>query len=139
MISPAMWRKFFKPRYARIFAEMHRLGMDVFFHSCGNITLIVEDLIGIGVDILDPIQPVAMAPKEMARQFGGQVTFSGAIDDQELLCRGTPQQVKDTVRELIDTLGRPFGGRYLIAPANVLVPDIPLENVQALFEAAHDQ
>jgi len=139
MISPVMWRKFFKPRYARIFAEMHRLGMDVLFHSCGNITQIVEDLIEIGVDILDPLQPLAMDVKEIARQFGGRVAFSGAVDDQELLCRGTPQQVKDTVRELIDTLGHPFGGRYLIAPANVMVPDVPLANVQALFEAAHDQ
>lgn len=139
MISPAMWRSFFKPRYARIFAEVHRLGMDVFFHSCGNITQIVEDLIEVGVDILDPIQPLAMDVQEMARQFGGRVAFSGGVDDQELLCRGTPQVVKDTVCDLIDTLGRPFGGRYLIAPANVMVPDIPLENVRALFEAAHDQ
>ena len=139
LISPAMWREFFKPRYTRIFAEMHRLGMDVFFHSCGNITQIVGDLIEAGVDILDPIQPVAMDVKEMARQFGGRIAFSGAIDDQELLCRGTPQQVKDTVREMIDTLGRPTGGRYMIAPANAMVPDIPLQNVQAFFEAAHDQ
>ncbi len=139
MISPAMWRNFFKPRYARIFDEMHRLGMDVFFHSCGNITQIVDDLIEVGVDILDPLQPLAMDVNEVARQFGGRVAFSGAVDDQELLCRGTPQQVKDTVRRLIDTLGTPFGGRYLIAPANVMVPDIPLANVQALFEAAHDQ
>ena len=139
LISPAMWRHYFKPRYARICDEMHRLGMDVFFHSCGNITQIVEDLIEVGVDIIDPLQPLAMDIDAMARQFGGRVAFSGAVDDQELLCRGTPQQVKDTVRRLIDTLGTPFGGRYLIAPANVMVPDIPLANVQALFEAAHDQ
>ena len=139
MISPAMWRDFFKAYYASLFAEAHRFGMDVIFHSCGNVTAIVEDLIEVGMDVLDPVQPGAMDVELLARRFGGRVSFCGAIDLQQLLAHGTPQEVRHTVRRLIDTLGRPFGGGFIVAPANVLTPEIPLENLMALFEAAHSQ
>ena len=137
MISPAMWREFFKRHYEAIFAEAHRLGMDVIFHSCGNVTAIVGDLIDAGMDVLDPVQPGAMDAAELARRFGGTVSLCGAIDLQQLLSQGTPQQVRDEVRRLVDLLGRPYGGGFVVAPANVLTPEIPLENLEALFEAAH--
>ena len=139
LISPAMWRHFFKPRYAHVFAEAHRLGLDVLFHSCGNVMDIVGDLIDIGMDVLDPVQPGAMDVDRLAREFGGRTAFSGAVDIQQLLCSGTPQQVKDEVRRIIDTLGRPFGGSLLLGPANVMTPDTPFENLEALFEASHSQ
>ena len=139
MISPKMWRAWFKPYYNRIFEEVHRLGMDVHFHSCGNVTQIVGDLIEVGIDILDPIQPGAMDVDAVVEQFGGRVSFCGGIDTQHLLCDGTPRQISETVRRLIDTVGRPFGGGLIVAPANVLTPEIPFENLRALFEAAHDQ
>jgi uroporphyrinogen decarboxylase len=137
MISPEMWRRFFRPHYAAMFAQAHRFGMDVIFHSCGNVLDIVGDLIDIGLDVLDPLQPGAMDLEELVRRFGGQVSFCGAIDLQQLLCRGTPQQVRDEVHRAIDLLGRPYGGGYIVSPANVLTPDIPFENLVALFEAAH--
>jgi len=139
MISPATWREFFKAHYAAMIAEAHRFGMDVIFHSCGNVTAIVEDLIEVGMDVLDPVQPGAMDAELLARRFGGKVSFCGAIDLQQLLAHGTPQEVRDAVRRLIDTLGRPFGGGFIVAPANVLTPEIPLENLEALFETAHQQ
>lgn len=137
MISPSLWREVFKLRYERIFAETHRLGMDVFFHSCGNVTAIAGDLIDAGVDTLDPVQPGAMDIDQMAREYGGKLAFSGAIDVQELLASGTPRQVRDEIRRILDTLGKPFGGALAICPANVMTPDIPLENLTALFEATH--
>jgi uroporphyrinogen decarboxylase len=139
LIAPDLWRRLFKPYYARVFEEVHRLDLDVLFHSCGNVTDIVGDLIDIGLDVLDPVQPGAMNITRLAREFGGHVAFSGAIDIQDLLCSASPQQVKDEVRRIIDTLGRPFGGGLLLGPANVMTPDTPFENLQALFEAAHDQ
>ena len=139
MISPKMWRERFKPYYSRIFEEVHRLGMDVLLHSCGNITQIVGDLTDVGVDILDPIQPGAMDIDAIVRQFGGRVSFSGGIDVQHLLCHGSPKQIKDTVRRLIDTVGRPLGGGLIIAPANEVMPETPLENLRALFESSHAQ
>jgi len=139
MISPEMWRSFFKPHYRRLFDEAHRLQMDVVFHSCGNVTDLVEDLIEVGIDALDPIQPGAMNRDELARRFGGRVSFCGGVDLQQLLSRGTPREVRIEVRQMIETLGRPFGGGFILSPANVLTPEIPFENLEALFEAAHEQ
>lgn len=138
MISPKMWRKFFASRYRRLFDEAHRCGLDVIFHSCGNVTEIIGGLIDLGIDVLDPIQPEAMDLKEIARQFGGKVAFCGGLSDQRLaVC--SPAQVKDEVRRAIDTLGGAFKNAYIVAPSNVLTPEIPLENIQALFEACHNQ
>jgi uroporphyrinogen decarboxylase len=138
MISPDLWRSLFKPRYARVFDEIHRLNMDAIFHSCGNVTSIVGDLIDIGLDMLDPVQPGAMNVEQIAREFGGKVAFCGAVDVQNLLASGSPQLVKNEVRRVADTLGKPFGGALLLGPANVMTPDIPFENLVALFEAAHE-
>ncbi len=138
MISPAMWRRFFKPYYKTVVDEAHKLGLDVVFHSCGNVTAIVDDLIDVGVDALDPIQPGAMDAAEVARRFGGRIAFCGAIDDQHLLAT-TPREIKDAVRRTMDTLGRPFGNALVIGPANILTPEAPLENLRALFEVCHEE
>jgi len=108
------------------------------FHSCGNVTAIVDDLIDIGVDALDPVQPGAMDAAEVARRFGGRIAFCGAIDDQHLLAT-TPREIKDEVRRTMDTLGRSFGNALVVGPGNILTPEAPLENLRALFEACHEQ
>ena len=136
MISPELWRKFFAARYRRICEEAHRFGMDVIFHSCGNVLPIVGDLIDAGVDVLDPVQPDAMDLEALAREYGGKVAFSGGISDQRL-ARLTPAQVKDEIRATIDLLGSAFDNAYLVAPSNVLTPEIPLTNIVAMFEACH--
>ncbi len=138
MISPELWRSYFRLYYKKVFKEAHSLGMDVIFHSCGNVTEIVGDLIDMGLDVLDPVQPGAMDMEHLAREFGGKLAFSGAVDIQDLLCLGTPQRIKDEVRRIIDTLGKPFGGGLILGPANVITPDTPFENLAALFEAAHE-
>lgn len=136
MISPDLWRKFFARRYRRIFDEAHRAGLDVVFHSCGNVTAIVGDLIDLGVDVIDPLQPEAMDLERIAREFGGKVAFSGGLSDQKI-ARSTPEEVKDEVRRTVDRLGRAFKNAYIVAPSNVLTPDIPLANIEAMFEASH--
>lgn len=137
MIARDHWVSLFKQYYARVFDEVHRHGMDVIFHSCGNVTAIVGDLVDVGVDLLDPIQPGAMDMEQIARDYGGKLSFCGAVDVQGLLVDGTPRQVRDEVRRVMDTLGAPFGGSLLVGPANVMTPDIPFGNLVALFEAAH--
>ena len=138
IISAPMWRRLFRPYYARLFDETHRCGMDVIYHSCGNVMDIIPDLIDIGADVLDPIQPVAMDAREIARRFGGKIAFYGGINTQEL-ARYTLQQVRDEVRRMIDTVGKPFGNAYMIGPANVLTPEVPLANIVALCEACREQ
>lgn len=137
MISPELWRKFFAARYRRICDEAHRFGLDVIFHSCGNVSAIVGDLIDAGVDVVDPIQPDAMDLKALAREFGGKVAFSGGISDQRL-ARQTPSQVKDEIRATKALLGTAFDNAYLVAPSNMLTPEIPLANLVAMFEACHE-
>lgn len=138
IISAPMWRRLFRPHYARLFDEIHRCGMDVIYHSCGNVMDIIPDLIDLGADVLDPIQPVAMEAEEIARRFGGKIAFYGGINTQEL-ARYTPQQARDEVRRLIDNLGKPFGNAYMIGPANVLTPDVPLANIVAMCEACRER
>jgi uroporphyrinogen decarboxylase len=138
MVSPAMWRRFFAARYRRLCDAAHEGGMLVLFHSCGNVFAIIGDLIDAGVDVLDPIQPEAMDLAAVAREYGGKVAFCGGISDQRLGTQ-TPAQVRDEVRRLVDTLGAPFGNALLLAPANSLMPETPLESLVALFEACHDQ
>ena len=82
MISPAMWADFFREHYRALFAEAHRHRMEVIFHSCGNVVDIVDELIDLGLDVLDPVQPGAMDLDEVAERFGGRVSFSGAVDLQ---------------------------------------------------------
>ncbi len=138
MIAPEMWRRLFKPHYRRIFDEIHRVGKDAVLHSCGNVLPIIPDLIDLGLDILDPVQPGPMDLNEVARRFGGHISFWGGIDDQRLESV-SPQEVKDMVRRAIDVLGRPFGCGYIVATANTMVPSLPFENIQAFFEASHEQ
>lgn len=138
MISPDMWRHFFVPRYRRIFDEAHRYSLDVIFHSCGNMFDIIGDLIELGVDVVDPLQPEAMDIAKVAREFGGKVAFCGGLSDQRIVTN-KPAQVKDEVRKTIDILGHRFKNAYIVAPSNMMTPEIPFENIIALFEACHEQ
>ena len=138
MISPVMWRRIFKPYYVRMIDLAHGLGLDVMLHSCGNVMEIIGDFIDIGLDVLDPVQPTAMDIREVARRFGGRISFLGAINVREMLVTCTPAQVKDMVRRTIDTLARPFGGGLIVSPDNVITPDIPLANIRAMVEACHE-
>jgi len=137
MISPGAWREFFKPAYQALFDEVHRCGMDAFLHTCGNVVDIIEDLIEVGLDVLDPVQTSAMDIEELARRFGGRISFCGTIDVQHLLPSAAPQMVKDTIRRTMDVLGRPFGNALILAPTNTITPEVPLANLRAMFEACH--
>ena len=139
MISPDLWRQYFKSYYKTLFGEMHRLGLDSILHSCGNVMAIVGELIDCGLDVLDPIQPGAMDIDALAREYGGKISFKGAIDVQDLLCNGSPQEIKDSIRRIMDTLGRPYGGGLMIGSANVITPEVPLENLRAMFEVCHER
>lgn len=138
MISPAMWRRYFKEYYRRIFAEVHRAGKDVLFHSCGNISTIIPDLTEVGIDILDPLQPGPLNLSDIAERYGGRVAFCGGIDDQRLEDY-SPLETRAMVRRTIDTLGRPYGNSYIVAAANAILPSVPFENLEAMVQVCHEQ
>ncbi|MDP2965063.1 MAG: uroporphyrinogen decarboxylase family protein [Pelolinea sp.] len=134
MMSPKMWRKFIKPRYEKTVSVVHSFGLKYCHHSCGGIRPIIPDLIEIGVDILNPIQPRAtgMDPFELGNEFGKEIVFFGGIDEQETLPHGTVEDVKEEVRQRIRTLGKYNG--YIISPSHDFQPDTPIENVLAIYE-----
>jgi uroporphyrinogen decarboxylase len=131
MFSRKTFQKILMPRMARLWSVYKDAGIPVIFHSCGNITEFIPDLIEIGLDVLEPVQPV-MDLKYIKKEFGKYITFWGGIDTQKVLPYGTPQQVKELASDTIRTLGK--GGGYIIATAQEVMKDVPLENVKALVE-----
>lgn len=134
LMSPADWRKFIKPLLAEIYSFAKAHDRAVFHHSCGNIYPIIGDMIDIGLDILHPIQPEAMDVYKLKQEFGHELTFCGGVPTQTILPSGTPEQVRDEVRKLKETLGT--GGGYILEPGITLQADIPLDNLVALIEEA---
>jgi uroporphyrinogen decarboxylase len=136
-LSLPMWREFVKPHFARLFALARENGFKVFLHSDGAIRRLIPDLIEIGLDILDPIQVQAagMDPAELKREFGGRVTFHGAIDVQHTLPFGTPDEVREEVLERLRTLGP--GGGFILNNSHTLLPAFPLANILTMYETAY--
>lgn len=99
LISPEMWRQYIKPRYKNLIEVVHNYGLKYFHHSCGGVRPIIPDMIEIGVDVLNPIQPLAvgMEPRELADDFGKKITFYGAIDEQDTLPFKKPEDVRQEV------------------------------------------
>ncbi len=133
LISPKMWREIFKPWYKRVFDKVHGYGMDVFFHSDGNIKEIIPDLIKIGVDVLNPLQPDAMDIKEIVRDFRGKVCFWTGLDVR-FLAKASAQEVKENLYDTFKLFDHKKGG-FIIGPTNAFLPDIPLENFRAMYQA----
>jgi uroporphyrinogen decarboxylase len=137
LIDPELWRKIIKPRVKYMFEEFRKVRPDlkIAWHSCGSILPIIPDFIEVGLDILNPIQPLAkgMEPEFLKKNYGRDLVFFGGIDVQELLPFGTPQMIKDEVRRRIDILGK--DGGYIIAPAHNIQADTPVENVLAFINA----
>lgn len=136
LFSPEMFRRYFAPRLKRIFSEARTLGLDVFFHSCGDISLILEDILIAGAQVFNPFQPEVMDVERMARQFAGRLAFYGGISTQQTLPYGTPADVRAEVRHRL-ALFKDTGG-YLLAPAHAVQHDVPLENVLALLDAIRE-
>lgn len=133
LISPKMWRTFIKPRLKELISTVHQYGLKYCHHSCGGIRPIISDLIEIGVDILNPIQPRAagMDPFELSKEFGKYIVFFGGVDEQETLPKGSIEDVREEVRQRIKTLGRYNG--YIVAPSHDFQPDTPIENILAIY------
>jgi uroporphyrinogen decarboxylase len=135
IMSPALWRSFFKPRMARIIAAARAVAPDVpiFYHTDGDCRAIIEELIEIGVTILNPVQPECMDPADLKRRYGDRLAFWGTIGIQGTLPFGTPDDVRREVKTRMDTVGR--GGGFLIGPSHMIEPEVPWENIVALYDA----
>lgn len=131
-ISPDMWRKFFKPRMARFFGELKAInpGLKIAYHSDGYIEPIIPELIEIGLDILNPVQPACMDPARLKKRYGKSLSFWGSIDQQNTLPFGTPDDVRAEVLTRMRTIGKKGG--LIIGPTHHVQLDTPLENFWAM-------
>jgi len=110
MISPAAWRKIWKPRYARIFQAAHAAGLFTFLHSCGYIVDILDDLIEIGLDVIHMDQQENMGLELLGKRFGGRLTFFSPVDIQKTMVYGSKDEIRRYCRDMNRFLGRPNGG-----------------------------
>ncbi len=130
------WRKFLKPALAATARAAKAANPEcrVFYHSDGNVEAFIPDLIDAGIDILNPLQPECVDPAAIKSRYGDRLSFWGSVSVQKTMPFGTPDDVREEVRTRIRTVGR--GGGFILAPAHVLGPEVPWENIVAFFEAA---
>jgi uroporphyrinogen decarboxylase len=140
LMSPKMYRDILKPihaDYIRFIKE--RTQAKLFFHTDGDVFPLIDDFIEIGVDILNPIQTSAGKMSDLAalkKRFGKEIVFCGGIDTHKILPQGTPDDVRQEVRRVIELLGE--GGGYMVASVHTIMNDVPAENVLAMVDAAEE-
>jgi len=130
-----IWRKYFKPRYRKLYSGLKKKGdVYIWYHSDGNIERLISDLIDVGIDILNPVQPDCMDPVKIKKLYGDKLTLDGTISVQETLPFGTFEDVKREVITRIETVG--YDGGLILGPTHIVGYDVPLENILALYETA---
>ena len=142
LYSPETFRALILPRLRRRWRAARECldrvnpAVQMMFHSCGGIRPFIDDLIGIGLQILDPVQPRAagMDSAELKRQFGDRITFHGGVDEQHVLPFGSEEDVEAEVRLRLSAFGP--GGGYILAPSHYVQADTPPANIVALCRAA---
>jgi uroporphyrinogen decarboxylase len=137
LVSPACFRRLLKPYRLRLneFIRKKAPHIRIFHHTCGNVRLLIPDLVEIGVDILNPVQPVpGMEPKRLAREFGRDICFHGAVDTISVM-RGSVAEVAQAARKLCADFS---GASWIVAPANHLQDDVPAENIVAFYQTVKE-
>lgn len=135
VMDPGMWREWLKPRLKQVIDAAHSARPEALFmyHSDGDVTAVIPELIEVGVDILNPLQPECMDVARIKSEFGSEIAFWGGISVQQTMPWGTPEEVRNEVRERMATVGR--NGGYLIGPSHTIEPEVPFENISALKRA----
>ena len=137
LMSPSLWTQFIKPYLERAFAPIKEKGLPIILHSCGKILDILDDLVEIGLDCYQTVQPEVYDLKELKKRFGRRLSFYGAISTQQFLPFAKPEEVEVKVNETISILGT--GGGYICAPTHQVPADVPAENIMAMIEALRSQ
>ncbi len=137
LIAPRHYRALLQDKHAYLVRTIKQAAPQakVMLHSCGSVRAFIPDFIAAGIDILNPVQPLAkgMDPAGLKAEFGSEIAFLGGVDVQQTM-RGPVEGVRDEVRRRIEELGQ--GGGFILAPSHNFGDDVPLENILAFFEAA---
>lgn len=137
IMGPKLWRRFIKPRIAKMYAKVHEAGLPVSIHSCGDVDELFPELIEIGLNVLNPFQPEVMDVYEMKKKYGDKLSFWGGLSTQRTLPYGTPDDVRKEVKRLMQEIGA--GGGFILSPAHAIPKDVPPENIAALIETVKNQ
>jgi uroporphyrinogen decarboxylase len=137
IVSPAMWRRFIKPRLAVLMERARRGGLPVFLHSDGAVSDLIPDLLEIGLNALNPLQPEVMDLAWLKREYGRELCFCGGISTQHVLSHGTPDEVEAELRNKVALLAQ--GGGYIVATAGSVQSDVPLANLVQLIDLLRGQ
>ncbi len=136
IMGPDLWRKYIKPPMKTMFEKIKLKGKYVVLHSCGDLREIMGDLVEIGLDVYNTVQPEIYDLTELKREYGRDLTFYGAISTQQFLPYATAEEVYDKTIETLKVMAP--GGGYILSPTHAVTPDIPVENIEALVKAARD-
>ena len=136
LMSPDTWRKMIAPGEKKEYDLIHGADLDVWVHSCGDIRRIFPDIVELGVDALNPIQPECMDIYELKEKYGDKITFWGGISTQRTLPYGTPEEVAAETRAVTEGLSK--NGGYIIAPSQEIQSDVPFDNLCALIDTARE-
>ncbi len=138
LFHPDTWRRFFKPRMAELVSRVKAINpeLKVAYHTDGDVREVIDELIEIGIDVLNPVQPACMDPAELKRDYGDRLLFWGSIDEQKTLPFGTPHDVRSEIRTRVATIGA--GGGLILGPTHHVQLDTPLENFWAMIETIRD-
>jgi uroporphyrinogen decarboxylase len=138
VMSPAVYRRLIKPAHARMAQAARDFGKPVLFHTCGAVSTLMPDFIELGLGAVHPVQVSArdMDPVRLKREFGRDIAFWGGVDTQRVLPLGTPADVREEVRRRIADLGA--GGGYVLGAVHNIQAEVPVENVLAMIDAAHE-
>ena len=138
LMSPQTFREMVKPKMGYMIGELkkRKRAIKVAFHSDGYIEPVIDDLVEVGVDLLNPIQPESMDPAALKKRYGKELALWGTVSTQQTLPFGSAADVRKEVRERIRDCGP--GGGFLLAPTHNIQLDVPFENVQAFYDAVKD-
>lgn len=138
LLSPEMWRRYFKDGFRTYVDIAHKYGLKVMYHTCGDVYALIPDFIDCGLDMLQSLQTQAtnMDIKRLKQEFGKDLSFQGGMDIQQVLPLGTPDDVREMVKYAADN-AKPGGG-YFFGTAHNIQADTDMQNVVALFEAYHE-
>lgn len=139
LISPTTWRELVKPTLSRLVATFKQENPDIIvkYHSCGDFRAVIPDLIEMGIELIGTMQPCGtMDSREIKAEFGEHIAFLGGLDTQQLLPHGSPAEVREGVRDVLQAYAP--GGGYVFMPAHYVNADVPLVNIWAMLEALRD-
>ena len=134
LVSREMWEAHIRPYHARLLDLARSAGLETMYHTDGAVDRLIGDFIDMGVDVLSPIQPevAGFDPRTLKERYGSRLSFHGGVSVTEVLPRGDPAVVRQTVHDLVQTLGR--GGGYIMASSHHIQADTPIANVLAMYD-----